>query len=780
MQGKPSLEELLARLDQLEQRHSQFQSEIVDLRIAISKLQEAEEAVDIVSIPPVMTTENPPGLKQEELAAPLINVPPFAAEIDQHAGTKAKKEKTPLEEFIGTNLLNKIGIAVVVVGVGIGAEYAIDQGLISPVMRIVLGYLCGIALIGVAIRLKAQYENFSAVLLSGGMAVLYFITFAAYDLYQLFPQSFAFVLMVLFTAFTVFAALQYNLQVIAVIGFIGAYGVPFLLSNGSGNVVILFSYMTIINSGILFLSFKKFWKILYYVAFGLTWLIFATWYVNKYDEEGQLWTVLIFSTLFFTLFYASILAYKLIRSENLTRTDVTLVLVNSFVYFGFGYFAIEAHPNGETFLGLFTLFNAILHFIVCLIIFKSQAQSRDIFLFTAGLVLVFLTLAVPVQLEGNWVTIIWAAEAALLFWLGRTKNYPGYEKLSYPLVVLALGSLAQDWSRFYGPSYIGLEKTHIRTFFNVQLLASLMTCGALGWIVKLSHNKKYPSPLKEGYIGNDLLLKGLPVILIAALYFTFYFEVNTYWHQRFIDSQLSAHSYGHYDFIADYDVLKFKTIWLINYSAIFVLILGLVNLFRLKNNAVAYAVFGLATFVLFILITVGLVEASDLRYSYLHQTNATYYFRDIGHLLIRYVCIGLALGLLWINYKSVRAFISEQEWHKAERVIFHFAILSFLSSELVGGLALIQIVDSDKLALSILWGSYALGLIVLGLMKDQKYIRITAIVLFGVTLIKLFFYDMSGMGTISKTVVMIILGVLLLVASFLYNKFNKKKEDENK
>jgi uncharacterized membrane protein len=57
------------------------------------------------------------------------------------------------------------------------------------------------------VKLKKNYAAFSAVLLSGAMASLYFITYAAYDFYQFIPQLMAFVLMVLFTAFTVFAAL---------------------------------------------------------------------------------------------------------------------------------------------------------------------------------------------------------------------------------------------------------------------------------------------------------------------------------------------------------------------------------------------------------------------------------------------------------------------------------------------------------------------------------------------------------------------------------------------
>ena len=75
------------------------------------------------------------------------------------------------------NLINKIGIIVLIIGVGIGAKYAIDNELISPLTRIILGYLVGAGLLGFAIRLQKKYENFSAVLLSGSMAIFYFITY---------------------------------------------------------------------------------------------------------------------------------------------------------------------------------------------------------------------------------------------------------------------------------------------------------------------------------------------------------------------------------------------------------------------------------------------------------------------------------------------------------------------------------------------------------------------------------------------------------------------------
>ena len=188
-------------------------------------------------------------------------------------------------------------------------------------------------------KLKAKYESFSAVLISGAMASLYFVTFAAHILYQLIPQTAAFAFMVVYTAFTVFAALKYDRKVIALIGLVGAYAVPFLLSDGSGKVVVLFSYMAIINIGILIIAFKKNWKVLYYSAFVCTWIIVLGWLFAKYNET-HLALALTFGSIFFLTFYLTFLAYKLLHNEPFKRRDVVMVLLNSFTFYSVGYYAL--------------------------------------------------------------------------------------------------------------------------------------------------------------------------------------------------------------------------------------------------------------------------------------------------------------------------------------------------------------------------------------------------------------------------------------------------------
>ena len=69
-------------------------------------------------------------------------------------------------------------------------------------------------------------------------------------------------------------------------------------------------------------------------------------------------------------------------------------------------------------------------------------------------------------------------------------------------------------------------------------------------------------------------------------------------------------------------------------------------------------------------------------------------------------------------------------------------------------------------------------LIVLGIWKKKKHLRVGAIALFGITLVKLFFYDIAYLDTIAKTIVFVALGVLLLIISFLYNKYKHVISEE--
>ena len=133
-------------------------------------------------------------------------------------------------------------------------------------------------------------------------------------------------------------------------------------------------------------------------------------------------------------------------------------------------------------------------------------------------------------------------------------------------------------------------------------------------------------------------------------------------------------------------------------------------------------------------------------------------------------------------YKLIKEdiMVTTQKWWKVFELFIAFYVFILLSNELLTWMDLSNITDSYKLGMSILWGIIALSLIIYGLWKDKKHIRIFAIVLFAITLLKLFFYDIAYLGTISKTIIFISLGILLLITSFIYNKYNNLTDGEEK
>jgi len=540
--------------------------------------------------------------------------------------------------------------------------------------------------------------------------------------------------------------------------------------------------MAIINIGILLIAFKKYWKRLYYTASGLTWLIYAAWFFDDFRVAENFGTAMIFATIFFTIFYTIFLVYKITQSDKIEIKDAVLILFNAFVFYGFGYFILKDHPTGQQLLGLFTLGNALIHFAVSFFIYQKKLGSKNLLYLISGLVLVFITAAIPVQLDGNWVTILWAAEAAVLFWVGRTKAIPIYEKISYPIMVLALISLLEDWNIAY-PFYIQASAELVSPLLNVHFLSSLLFIGAFGFINYINQNKNFKSPFDEDNGIIKLITNTISAICIFIIYSAFKNEISLYWNQLSALSELKLDSStdNYRETVRNNNLQLFKNIWVINYSIFFAIILSFFNLLKLKNKQFGYLNLTLNIIALLAFLGAGLLILSDLRENYLEQAQVEYYSISKFNLYIRYISFIFVGALLFTFYR----FRQQMFFEKIFRIGFDFilfgSILWIASSELIHWMDIGSSTKSYKIELSIFWGIYSLILVVLGIWKRKKHLRIGGIVLFGLTLLKLFMYDLSHLNTISKTIVLVSLGILLLIISFLYNKYTLKisTEDED-
>jgi uncharacterized membrane protein len=300
-------------------------------------------------------------------------------------------------------------------------KYAIDANLIAEKVRILLAYLAGGLLLFFSMRFKKAYPGFSAILFSGAMASVYFTTYAAFVYYGLLSFTATFVLMVLFTIYTVFEAIRYDRQEIALLGLVGAYGIPFLISPNKEAPELLFLYMAIINAGILALSIKKAWTLMGRVAQSITWIIFIGWLMMQ--ETMQLkGTGLLYMTLFFFLFLLNAVSPKFLRKEPLNTAHSYQLLLNNMALslsalYVFGYsFQNSTLAVIALFLSIFVAVQALgFHY-------WQEEKTRTLLGYYA---ISLFVLFIGFQWAGIMVTLLWLLTAVVLFIIGvRMKSIP--------------------------------------------------------------------------------------------------------------------------------------------------------------------------------------------------------------------------------------------------------------------------------------------------------------------------------------------------------------------
>lgn len=381
-------------------------------------------------------------------------------------------QKFSLENFIGLRLINFIGIIVLVIGLSIGVKYAIDRNLISEGMRITLAYLAGIILYVLSLQLKKKYVLFSAILFSGGMASLYFTTYAAYVYYSMFSFALAFIIMIVLTIYTAYEAIRYNRQEIALLGLVGAYGIPFLISKNADRADLFFLYISLINLGVVYLSVKKIWKTVGIVAQMITWILFIGWAATRHDERFKLIATL-FMVFFFLLFAIS--SHKLFQKRSLHVNDAYQLLANNVALyiaalFQFGF--SEKATNGD--LAFITFIVSIVVALQAIFLYNLWKEELIATRLLSSLALTLFVMFIAFNWDGFTVTFLWLLTAVIVFAWGFRMRSVRARMAGIILIGVTLGKL------------IALDSL---TFTTVQKVIAYLVLGVLLLIVSFFYQK---------------------------------------------------------------------------------------------------------------------------------------------------------------------------------------------------------------------------------------------------------------------------------------------------
>jgi uncharacterized membrane protein len=430
--------ELTARIYALEQRLLKLEKS--DVAAATPFTASPAEPAHLPAPPPpmpaVLPAMSPP--KPRELAP--LSQPSLTgfAPPPLHSSLPRDSDSGDLETVIAGRWFNRIGIVALLIAVSYFLKLAFDNNWIGPSGRVMIGILLGAAMMPWSSWLLGRgYSYFSEGIVALGEATLFLSVWAGCSYYTLYSRDLGFFGMILITSAMAAIALGRNSQRIAVLCLIGGYLTPILVSTGKDQQVVLFTYLLILGAGMLVMGERKDWYSLAPISFIATEIYYWGWYTEFFHRSTThpLERTVLFATLFFLLF-AALPAMRAIKEGTLTEIDILLTTVNAFAYVGALYSLFW--PDDRWPFTLLILALAAGHIAIARVVpnAKEKASSLARYLF-AGMGLTFATMAIPIRLNGKWITFCFAVEGAVLIWSGFRAASGFLRQFGYLLLAIA-------------------------------------------------------------------------------------------------------------------------------------------------------------------------------------------------------------------------------------------------------------------------------------------------------------------------------------------------------
>lgn len=437
-----------------ESQRDSLEQQVSELRAHVARMEAALREHGIVVAParppapahaPAVPAP-PPEAPQTQPSAPEVSRREPVAPPRFLTRSPASPDRS-LENRIGSQWFNRIGILAVLIGMAWFLKLAIDNHWIGPAGRVLIGIVAGVALMAWSERFRSRgFAGFSYSLKAVGSGILYLSLWAAYSLFHLVPSFAAFAAMLAVTAFNGFMAWSQDSELLALYAIVGGYGTPLLLSNGQNHELALFSYLLLLNLATLALIALRPWSRLLVGSFLGTVFFFVSWSIRFYSYTEFGLTVF-FLSVFFLLFAFAPHLVRLNRKldvDSLPARDALALIVLPFANASLGFLgfyllvgSVGASGAQPWIAVAFAAFYLALLRVPNLPdkIVPPALRSLDLVI-----AVIFLTLAIPLKTQGRWLTIGWLVEGAALLWL--TRLVPQRLLRTLALIALALGLAA--------------------------------------------------------------------------------------------------------------------------------------------------------------------------------------------------------------------------------------------------------------------------------------------------------------------------------------------------
>lgn len=805
-----------------------------------------------------------------------------------------------LESRIGGNWFNRIGVLAIFLGVAFFLKYAVDNEWIGPTTRVLIGVAIGVLFLIGGERLRKRYASYAYGLTGGGIAVLYAsIWFASSKRYGLISTTEAFAFMVVVTVTASLLAARYSALPIAVLGLIGGFLTPILLSTGIDNEIGLFGYIAVLDAGVLLLAYSKQWRSLNYLSFIATIMMFAAWMETWYDHT-KLGTTIIFLSVFFIIFALLAVLYNVVNRRPTGWLDLAMVFSNALLYFATSYALLDDEYHSR--LGLFAVLVAAFYLGLGYFTYRRDREDKLLVFTFLGLGFLFSVLAVPIQFEQHWITMGWAIEGAVMTWIGLRAS----DRVSRNGALVVFLIAITHWALSDVERFAYLAPAHFVPLLNKRALSCAVLIASL--VAAAFFYKRYGEKSEDRKSFGGLLLLAANALAIALLSI----DANDYFEQR----KALASGIDFANSLGNTKALTLTALWTmygvgtlfigvtrkirpLRFLGILLLAGATVKVLVVDLNYYAASWHSLIlnqTFASFGLIVAALALGA---WFYARNFEPDEAERDImlplligaanvlalialsaevwGHFTrIRFETQGIdylrlentkqfVLSVVWTIYGAVALFVGikrgtqpfrvgallllaltiskvlivdlsyyNAEWHTLifNQTFAAFALLvyalassarfysgarfadksvdkSFDKDEskaimpvLIAGANLLALVAlsaealgpfaakisagavtsgplgdlrlAQQLSLSVVWAIYGGAMLTIGIARRSKLLRVMALLLLGLTILKVFLLDLSSLEKLYRIISFIVLGAILLAVSFLYQRYRQR------